>query len=173
MTTFFLKPGQWPYDGTAKSRTDLLKKRVTVYVCAGCWHWHESPDPITRQRTEKPMQCKSCQTILSMPGDVITFPSKIEAQYASELRLRQAHGLVRDLEFHPKLRARVEALEPFKGGKDMPIDYTPDGRYTDVRTGLTIIYDVKPKGKRIDPLYNMKRKLFSGLLGIEIQTIRR
>jgi hypothetical protein len=86
-----------------------------------------------------------------------SFDSKKEAaRYQELLLLERAHKIV-DLELQPRFDLVVN---------DCKIGfYKADFRYTDIKTGSSVIEDVK--GMKT-PVYNLKRKLVKALYGIDI-----
>lgn len=142
-----------PTDGTNR----LRNRRKIIFACSRCFHWHVEGG--------RPRQCIQCRA----KTEFYRFDSSIEAAYAAELRLRQQAGEISDLTFHPRYTARVCAL----GGKDSTLSWTPDGRYFDIRRQVVIVYDVKPKGAPLDPIHNLKERIFRDVLSCQIAIVRK
>jgi len=87
----------------------------------------------------------------------ISFDSKKESVRYQELLLLERARKITDLELQPRFDLIVNNQ---KIGF-----YKADFRYTDIRTGNSIIEDVK--GMKT-PVYNLKRKLVKALYGIDI-----
>ncbi len=92
--------------------------------------------------------------------DGFIFDSKAEARRYSELKLAEQAGEITALELQPKFSIDIN-------GKHI-CTYIADFKYTDNRTGRTVIEDVK--GVKT-PVYRLKKKLVEALHGITIQEI--
>lgn len=95
--------------------------------------------------------------------DGITFDSRKEARRYAELKLLQRGGEIRDL----RLQVKYELIPKQDG--ERACDYIADFVYQDVRTGETVVEDVK--GCKQGAAYNtfaIKRKLMLWRYGIKV-----
>lgn len=95
--------------------------------------------------------------------DNIVFDSAKEMRRYAELKMMQRARAIRDLEHHPKFSVSINGRHY--------CNFTPDFRYHDLDSGLTIIEEVKSTGTVKDPAYNLRRKaaeLFHGITVMEI-----
>lgn len=103
--------------------------------------------------------------------DGYRFDSKREAARYHELKLMLGAGLIADLEVHPQFPLMVPEL--FQEG---PLTihtigrYTADFKYTDGRTGLVVVEDVKSKPTRTEA-YQLRKKIVEANHGITIMEI--
>jgi hypothetical protein len=88
--------------------------------------------------------------------DGITFDSRAEAARYNQLQLLVRTGEISELQVHPEF-ILVDAFEHPAQGAIKQIAYRPDFKYRDMRSGRTVIEDVK--GFRT-PDFDIKRKLF-------------
>lgn len=88
--------------------------------------------------------------------DGIRFASKAEAQFYTDLKLRERAGQVRDIELQPKFELQPKYTNA-KGQKIPAIYYIADYRYYDIEAKCTFIVDVK--GVETD-VFKLKKKLF-------------
>lgn len=98
--------------------------------------------------------------------DGITFDSKKEARRYAELKLLLRGGEIRDL----RLQVEYELI-PKQAG-ERACNYIADFVYQDVRTGETVVEDVK--GYKKGAAYNIfaiKRKLMLWRYGIKVQEV--
>lgn len=89
----------------------------------------------------------------------ITFHSQKESVRYCELKLLERAGNIRSLELQPKM----ELVKPFEynGKKERGINYVADFKYVDIKSGKTIIEDVKGfKTKE----YIIKRKMLLSII---------
>lgn len=95
--------------------------------------------------------------------DGITFDSRKEAQRYAELKLLLRGGEIRDL----RLQVKYELIPKQDG--ERACEYIADFVYQDVRTGKTVVEDVK--GCKQGAAYNIfaiKRKLMLWRYGIKV-----
>ena len=85
------------------------------------------------------------------------YDSKAEARRAMELRALEMAGEITGVETQVTYRLVVNEMLVCK--------YVADFRYHDVRTGLTVVEDVK--GVRT-PVYRLKRRLMRACHGIDV-----
>lgn len=85
----------------------------------------------------------------------VTFDSQKEAERYMELKLLEKAGEISEL----KLQPRFTLLNNFKhdGETIRKVEYVADFQYVDMKTGATVVEDVK--GYRTD-VYKLKRKFF-------------
>ena len=98
--------------------------------------------------------------------DGITFDSRKEAQRYAELKLLLRGGEIRDL----RLQVKYELIPKQNG--ERACEYIADFVYQDVRTGETVVEDVK--GCKQGAAYNIfaiKRKLMLWRYGIRVVEI--
>ena len=98
--------------------------------------------------------------------DGITFDSRKEAQRYAELKLLLRGGEIRDL----RLQVKYELIPKQDG--ERACEYIADFVYQDVRTGETVVEDVK--GCKQGAAYNtfaIKRKLMLWRYGIKVVEI--
>lgn len=87
--------------------------------------------------------------------DGIKFDSKREASRYCELLILQKAGEIKDLKLQPKFTLQMKFR--YKEKTYRAISYIADFQYTEVKTGLNVVEDVK--GMRT-PVFNIKEKLF-------------
>ena len=92
-------------------------------------------------------------------GDIV-FDSKKEAGRYMQLKLLQSAGEIANLELQP--RFTLQEKFTLNGKTIRKIEYVADFKYTDMKTGATVVEDVK--GMRTD-VYKLKRKLFLAKYG--------
>lgn len=98
--------------------------------------------------------------------DGITFDSKKEARRYAELKLLLRGGEIRDL----RLQVEYELI-PKQAG-ERACNYIADFVYQDVRTGETVVEDVKGyKKSAAYSIFAIKRKLMLWRYGIKVQEI--
>lgn len=98
----------------------------------------------------------------------ITFDSKAEHKHWLYLKLRQRAGEITDLRLQVPYELIPAQARP-SGGKERPTTYIADFVYVEVKTGRTVVADVKGAST---PEYRLKRKLLLWRHGIEILEIR-
>lgn len=87
--------------------------------------------------------------------DGIKFDSKREASRYCELLILQKAGEIKDLKLQPKYTLQMKFR--YKEKTYRAITYIADFQYIEIKTGLTVVEDVK--GMRTKE-FNMKEKLF-------------
>ena len=103
--------------------------------------------------------------------DGYRFDSKREAARYHELKLMLGAGIIADLEVHPIFPLMVPELY-----QEGPLTlhtigrYTADFKYTDGRTGLVVVEDVKSKPTRTEA-YQLRKKIVEANHGITIVEI--
>ena len=108
-------------------------------------------------RAKPPLQVESKYHSKKTEVYGISFDSKKEAGRYQELLLLERAKKITDLELQPRFDLVVN---------DQKIGfYKADFRYTDIKTGDSVVEDVK--GMKT-PVYNLKRKLVKALYGIDI-----
>lgn len=113
--------------------------------------------------------------------DAIEFDSKREAARYSQLKLMQQAGHITDLRWQPRYTLFALTLElpdlhnanaGFISSRRQPVcDYIADFEYHDVALGRRVVEDVKSPATKKKEVYRLKRKLFEGQYGIQIQEI--
>lgn len=93
--------------------------------------------------------------------DGIRFASKAESKQYSILKFLQNDGQIKDLKLQPGFKLYVNG--------QLICTYVADFQYVDLRTGLTVIEDVKGVPT---PVYKVKKKLMKAILGIEIKEVK-
>mgnify|MGYP003154007598 FL=1 len=89
------------------------------------------------------------------------FASKAEGKRFSELRLLERGNYIKDLKLQPRFQLKI-------GDSDLLCTYVGDFSYIDDK-GKYILEDVK--GVRT-PVFRLKKRLMSAILGIQITEIR-
>lgn len=97
--------------------------------------------------------------------DGIYFDSKKEMNYYKELKVKEAEGLISELELQKRFILQEGYI--INGRKVRPLSYICDFSYKDAQ-GIIHIIDVK--GFRTE-VYKIKKKLFEYKYGIEIEEI--
>lgn len=101
--------------------------------------------------------------------DGYSFDSVKEGNRYIELKYLLAAGEIKDLELQKQYELQP-AFRDADGKMVRPIYYRADFVYTDVKTGETVIEDVKCKATKT-PQYNIKKKMmaYKGLMIREIE----
>ncbi|WP_336974536.1 DUF1064 domain-containing protein [Alcaligenes sp. PF14] len=99
--------------------------------------------------------------------DGIRFSSKLEAARYQQLRLLERAGQITDLELQPRFEL-IPKQRRDDGRPERACEYVADFRYTDTRTGQTVIEDAKGMRTRD---YIMKRKLMLQVHGITVREV--
>lgn len=99
--------------------------------------------------------------------DGITFDSKAEADYYSQLKLLQRTGEIEDIELQPKFEIIPGYIHPETGKKIRATYYKADFKVT-YSDGRQEIIDVK--GVRTE-VYKLKKKLFEQKYEIPIKEV--
>ena len=84
-----------------------------------------------------------------------TYDSKKEAERASELKILEEAGVIKDLQEQP--RFTLQESFKYQGKTERKIEYIADFQYEE--NGRIIVEDVKSEITKT-PLYRVKRKLF-------------
>ena len=102
--------------------------------------------------------------------DGYTFDSAKEGNRYMELKFLLAAGEIKDLEMQKPYELQP-AFRDANGKMQRPIYYRADFVYTDVKTGETVIEDVKSEATRKDKVYNIKKKMmaYKGLMINEVE----
>lgn len=87
--------------------------------------------------------------------DGIQFDSRREANRYCELLILQKAGVIKDLKLQPKFTLQTKFR--YKEKTYRAVTYIADFQYTEVKTELKVVEDVK--GMRT-PAFNMKEKFF-------------
>ena len=102
-----------------------------------------------------------------MAIDGITFDSKAEASRYAELKILERAGQITGLELQPKFT--VLDKYTIGGRKERAVIYIPDFKYTDTKTGVEVVEDVKGFETKD---FKIKRKLFESRYGIELRLVK-
>lgn len=97
----------------------------------------------------------------------IKFDSLREAERYSQLKLLERAGQITDLELQPRFEL-IPKQRRDDGKPERACEYVADFRYTDVRTGQTVIEDAKGMRTRD---YIVKRKLMLQVHGISVREV--
>ena len=89
--------------------------------------------------------------------DGITFHSKKEAHAYSELKIREKHGEIGEIELQPKFSIDINGVHV--------CNYIADFRFVDYRDNSTVVMDVKGMKTQV---YRLKKKLMKACHNIEI-----
>lgn len=92
-----------------------------------------------------------------------TFDSQKECNRYVNLRAMVTAGIIKDLLFHVVYR--------LESSDTKVCDYEADFVYTDVRTGETIVEDVKSPATRRVKLYRLKKKMMLAQYKIQIKEV--
>lgn len=90
----------------------------------------------------------------------ILFDSIKECEHYKILKLREHEGQIKDVETQVVFTLNVNDKKV--------CNYIADFRYTDCKTGLVEVIDVKSEATRKLPTYRLKKKLMASALGINI-----
>lgn len=96
-----------------------------------------------------------------------TFDSKREASRYGELKLLEQAGQITGLELQPRFEL-IPKQRRDDGRPERACEYVADFRYTDTRTGQTVIEDAKGMRTRD---YILKRKLMLQVHGISVKEV--
>ncbi|MBH0311276.1 DUF1064 domain-containing protein [Alcaligenes nematophilus] len=96
-----------------------------------------------------------------------TFDSKREAARYGVLKLLERTGTITDLELQPRFEL-IPKQRRDDGRPERACEYVADFRYTDTRTGQTVIEDAKGMRTRD---YIVKRKLMLQVHGISVREV--
>lgn len=96
-----------------------------------------------------------------------TFDSKREAARYGVLKLLERTGTITDLELQPRFEL-IPKQRRDDGRPERACEYVADFRYTDARTGQTVIEDAKGMRTRD---YIIKRKLLLQVHGISVREV--
>lgn len=116
-----------------------------------------APKPQPAQDTPRKYRNKPTE------ADGIKFDSKKEAKRFLELKMKQAAGLIADLELQKRFPIVVK-------NKEVCV-YIADFVYFDLETGKFTVEDVKSAITRKNQVYRLKKKLMSAVNQIEITEI--
>lgn len=97
--------------------------------------------------------------------DGITFDSRKEAEYYSDLKMQEKAGLISELELQPHFLLQDKFR--YEGKTMRKIEYIADFKYID-EEGVTTVVDVK--GQKTD-VYKLKKKLFLAKYGENIHFV--
>ena len=96
-----------------------------------------------------------------------TFDSKREAARYGVLKLLERTGTINDLELQPRFEL-IPKQRRDDGRPERACEYVADFRYTDTRTGQTVIEDAKGMRTRD---YIVKRKLMLQVHGMSVREV--
>jgi hypothetical protein len=96
---------------------------------------------------------------ISVTFDGYKFDSKAEKRRYDQLKLQERAGEIKDIKVHPRFLLQ-EAFRNREGKKLRAIYYFADFQYVDLKTGETVVEDVK--GARTK-LFQLKSKWFQKL----------
>lgn len=122
-----------------------------------------------KPKASKPKASKYKNTKVVIDGK--TFDSRKEADRYDVLKLKVQAGQITDLKHHVPfvLMAGVKFKNEKRKKPDMK--YIADFVYTDVKTGLQVVEDVKSAMTRKLAAYRQKKHLMMSVHGIEIQEV--
>lgn len=98
------------------------------------------------------------------------FDSKKEYKRYVQLKTMQRCGLISNLQHHVRYEIAPAVKFPSKKSKSQPRYYEADFVYIDIKTGMTIVEDVKSEAT-VTQLYLLKKHLMMAVHGIEIQEV--
>lgn len=104
-----------------------------------------------------------------------TFDSKKEAYHYLDLRDRRKHGLIRNLEVHPRISIVIGGVQVRypptpRNKKGRAMVYVADFRYFDVERECTVVEDVKMQSGFHPEIYKFKRALLH-TMGLTINEV--
>lgn len=100
-----------------------------------------------------------------------TFDSKKEGKRYCDLKLKVQAGQITDLKHHVPF-VLIEGVKfEHEKRKKPAMKYIADFVYTDVKTGLQVVEDVKSAMTRKLPAYRQKKHLMMSVHNIEIQEV--
>lgn len=126
---------------------------LTPKQAAALHLFHDITEP-AKPRSKKPSKYLAKQT--DFKGE--TYDSKKEAQRAKELALMEQSGLIRQVERQPRFLL-LDTIR-YQGVTYRKRFYSADFRYVDVKTGKTIVEDVKSAFTKKLADYTKTRHLF-------------
>ncbi len=97
----------------------------------------------------------------------IKFDSLREAERYGQLKLLERTGQITDLELQPRFEL-IPKQRRDDGRPERACEYVADFRYTDTRTGQTVIEDAKGMRTRD---YIVKRKLMLQVHGVSVREV--
>jgi hypothetical protein len=134
--------------GKFGTRIEGYGQSKKVWTCRRCRAWHDAP---------KPKACERCAH-----STFLHFDSAGEARWFVGLMRELDHGLIAELQHHPRypihvcqvdVRAHIQVFE-----------YVADADYE--RDGELITADFKPRAAQgLDPVFKLKRKCFEAQYG--------
>ena len=99
------------------------------------------------------------------------FDSKKEGKRYIDLKLMQRAGQIQDLRMQVSFELMAGVKFKNEKRKKPAMKYIADFVYTDVKTGLQVVEDVKSAMTRKLPAYRQKKHLMMSVHGIEIQEV--
>ena len=99
------------------------------------------------------------------------FDSKKEGKRYIDLKLLQRAGQIKDLRMQVSFELMAGVKFENEKRKKPAMRYVADFVYTDVKTGLQVVEDVKSAMTRKLPAYRQKKHLMMSVHGIEIREI--
>lgn len=103
--------------------------------------------------------------------DGFKFDSKKEGKRYIDLKLLQRAGQIKDLRMQVSFELMAGVKFENEKRKKPALRYVADFVYTDVKTGLQVVEDVKSAMTRKLPAYRQKKHLMMSVQGIEIQEV--
>ena len=103
--------------------------------------------------------------------DGFKFDSKKEGKRYIDLKLLQRAGKIQDLQMQVSFELMAGVKFENQKRKKPAMKYIADFVYTDVKTGLQVVEDVKSAMTRKLPAYRQKKHLMMSVHGIEIQEV--
>lgn len=131
---------------------------------AGLGHLCAKPAPDPKKKTPKYNNIKT-------EKDGLKFDSKKEQRRYEQLKTMQRIGLIADLQHHVRFEIIDSVQYPTKKSRTAARYYEADFVYTDLKTGQTIVEDVKCESTATNPVYTLKKQLMMLKHGIEIQEV--
>lgn len=116
---------------------------------------NDLPPNIRKQAEEKLSQKKSKFSAEKTSIDGHTFDSKKEANYYSELKIREKAGEITNLKLQP--RYLLQDGFAYNGKSYRKIEYIADFEYFDISKNSIVVVDVKGYKTNV---YQLKKKLF-------------
>lgn len=122
-----------------------------------------------KPRDTKPKASKYKNTKVKLDGK--TFDSQKEADRYQALKLKMQSGQITDLKHHVPFELMPSVKFENEKRKKPALRYIADFVYTDVKTGLQVVEDVKSAITRKLAAYRQKKHLMMSVHNIEIQEV--
>ena len=125
------------------------------------------PTKPDQAKPEKASKFKNQKVVI----DGFKFDSKKEGKRYCDLKILQRAGQITDLKHHVPFVLMEGVKFEHEKRKKPAMKYIADFVYTDVKTGLQVVEDVKSAMTRKLPAYRQKKHLMMSVQGIEIQEV--